>query len=194
MTELLSAYRRLGGYSNCKYFHSVEFWDKCGLLEGLDSEYKRRVSVALDYTAQAILVRYKNLDMMSSYNDEFDFVEHKDIEHGVFPLMRFVSTKHEDAYKFSAYIFQRASEEMNSEYFIGVIKGDESLRRHFLDVRHPQASIKLGQKPWKEGGYDGVVRYMMEKYGEFSLDWVAELTWCIAAELEYEIKKKIGDE
>lgn len=174
---------------------NLKFWDDSGLLEGLDMEMKVKLAYSMTFAAEMIYLRKELVPrVMRNCDNDFYFYESESFETVIFPIIRYVVTKHDDAYKYIALIFKMAMEKLNSEYYIGVTEGDENYRRHYLDVRHREASIKMGKEPYFEGGYDGTVERMNRKYGEFSLDWEAEITWCVAAEITHDIKKMIGDE
>lgn len=179
-------------------------WKDVGFLEGLDRETGSQVAICLEVAVHILLFRYDMWDVSSKLTGELYDYKYDGFDTVIFPIMRRVATKIKNPMQHASEIFLLAEQEMNKEFSLKVIDGDEACCKYFYDkicIEGGYYSKQNWQPKYKN--YNELVEGKMKQYKERDiefrgipslLDWEAEYVAYVADIIIDKINNKYGTE
>jgi hypothetical protein len=205
MSELLRSGRvgNIDKYrnSNDNIYNS---WKASGLLDGLDRSVCFKMAIALELTANIILMEEMSCDIMCDIDGRV-FKENERFSTVIFPIVRRILSKTPEALEYIPEIINMSKKHYNTPLSRAVHDGNENYLEHFYNKVLPKWCEHHAEREHKD--YDSFKKAIYEKHVQVSndlgqtpepfsifkcIDWEAEFCAALAEKIETEIKEHIN--
>ncbi len=178
-------------------------WKQTGFLDGLEYEMELKLSVAFEILVLLLLSEQKMCDMHYKMTGEIVDEEIHEFDVFIFPILRRVISKFNEAHQYVPEILNMVKKEFNSSLWRALIEERESAIVYFYDVILPNSDSEWHKNREHKTYHDlkrhSYQRYLsrggsnIRSYEEFeAIDTQAEFCAYAATKIENKLREKYG--